>query len=112
MNKRHGCRQLTLARPFEIFLNQPVGLAGHRLAAVKAARQNKYILLNAPNEKLGEITNLIPGMKSPTVMPLAESGWSSVHSVINENDFWEIVENLKRAGAEGILVLSIDQMIN
>jgi ATP phosphoribosyltransferase len=82
-----------------------------RLKAVKAAKQNKYILLNAPNEKLIEITNLIPGMKSPTVMPLAQSGWSSVHSVINENDFWEIVENLKRAGAEGILVLSIDQMI-
>ena len=82
-----------------------------RIKAVKAARQNKYILLNAPNEMLDEITALIPGMKSPTVMPLAESGWSSVHSVINENDFWEIVEALKRAGAEGILVLSIDQMI-
>jgi ATP phosphoribosyltransferase len=83
-----------------------------RIRAVKAARQNKYILLNAPNEKLTEIIGLIPGMKSPTVMPLAESGWSSVHSVINENDFWEIVEALKRAGAEGILVLPIDQMIN
>ena len=83
-----------------------------RIKAVKSAKQNKYILLNAPNEKLAEIANLIPGMKSPTVMPLAESGWSSVHSVINENDFWEIVEALKNAGAEGILVLSIDQMIN
>jgi len=83
-----------------------------RLKAVKAARENKYILLNAPNEKLAEITGLIPGMKSPTVMPLAETGWSSIHSVINENDFWEIVEALKHAGAEGILVLSIDQMIN
>ena len=82
-----------------------------RLKAVKAAKQNKYILLNAPDEKLSEIINLIPGMKSPTVMPLAETGWSSVHSVINENDFWEIVEALKKAGAEGILVLSIDQMI-
>lgn len=83
-----------------------------RIKAVRVARQNKYILLNAPNEKLIEITNLIPGMKSPTVMPLAKAGWSSVHSVINENDFWEIVEALKNAGAEGILVLSIDQMIN
>ena len=83
-----------------------------RVKAVKSAKQNKYILLNAPNEKLSEIISLIPGMKSPTVMPLAASGWSSVHSVINENDFWEIVEDLKRAGAEGILVLSIDQMIN
>jgi ATP phosphoribosyltransferase len=68
-------------------------------------------LLNAPNEKLEEIIEILPGMKSPTVMPLAEGGWSSVHSVINENDFWEIVEQLKEKGAEGILVLSIDQMI-
>lgn len=82
-----------------------------RIKAVKSARQNKYILLNAPNEKLKEITNLLPGIKSPTVMPLAETGWSSVHSVINENDFWEVVESLKNKGAEGILVLSIDQMI-
>lgn len=82
-----------------------------RVTAVRAAQQNKYILLNAPNEKLAEITNLIPGIKSPTVMPLAEDGWSSVHSVINENDFWDVVECLRDAGAEGILVLSIDQMI-
>jgi ATP phosphoribosyltransferase len=82
-----------------------------RIKSVKAAAQNKYILLNAPNEKLTEITKFLPGIKSPTVMPLAETGWSSVHSVINENDFWESVENLKNAGAEGILVLSIDQMI-
>ncbi len=83
-----------------------------RLRAVRAARENKYILLNAPDAKLDRIISLIPGMKSPTVMPLAEKGWSSVHSVINENDFWEIVENLKNEGAEGILVLSIDQMIS
>jgi ATP phosphoribosyltransferase len=82
-----------------------------RFKAVREARQNKYILLNAPHEKLDEIIRLLPGMKSPTVMPLAETGWSSVHSVINENDFWEIVESLKAAGAEGILVLSIEQMI-
>ncbi len=82
-----------------------------RVKAVKAAAQNKYILLNAPDAKLDEIVALLPGIKSPTVMPLAEKGWSSVHSVINENDFWEIVEILKNKGAEGILVLSIDQMI-
>lgn len=82
-----------------------------RIKAVNAAKQNKYILLNAPNEKLAEVIALLPGMKSPSVLPLAETGWSSVHSVINENDFWEIVENLKKQGAEGILVLSIDQMI-
>lgn len=82
-----------------------------RIRSVKAAKQNKYILLNAPNEKIGEISKILPGMKSPTVMPLAEEGWSSVHSVVGENDFWEVVEQLKNAGAEGILVLSIDQMI-
>ena len=82
-----------------------------RIKSVRAAQQNKYILLNAPNEKLDEIVGFLPGIKSPTVMPLAEKNWSSVHSVINENDFWEVVENLKTAGAEGILVLSIDQMI-
>lgn len=82
-----------------------------RLRSVRAAKQNKYILLNAPNEKLDEIIRLLPGMRSPSVLPLAASDWSSVHSVINENDFWESVESLKAAGAEGILVLSIDQMI-
>lgn len=82
-----------------------------RIKAGKSAKQNKYILLNAPNKKLKKIINLLPGMRSPSVLPLAESDWSSVHSVINENDFWEVVENLKREGAEGILVLSIDQMI-
>jgi ATP phosphoribosyltransferase len=83
-----------------------------RINAVNSAKQNKYILLNAPNDKRDEIISLLPGIKSPTILPLAESGWSSVHSVINENDFWEVVEKLKLAGAEGILVLSIDQMIN
>jgi ATP phosphoribosyltransferase len=83
-----------------------------RINAVNAAKQSKYILLNAPNHKRDEIISLLPGIKSPTILPLAESGWSSVHSVINENDFWEVVEKLKLAGAEGILVLSIDQMIN
>ena len=83
-----------------------------RIKAVNSAKQNKYILLNAPNEKLTEIIALLPGIKSPTVMPLAHENWSSVHSVINENDFWDVVENLRDVGAEGILVLSIDQMIS
>ncbi len=82
-----------------------------RFKAVRAARRSKYILLNAPNDKLEKIISLLPGIKSPTVMPLAETGWSSIHSVVGENDFWEIVESLKAAGAEGILVLSIEQMI-
>jgi ATP phosphoribosyltransferase len=82
-----------------------------RIRAVKKARNNKYILLNAPNERLQEIIGLLPGMKSPTVLPLAEAGWSSVHSVLNENDFWEIIERLKDAGAQGILVVPIEKMI-
>ena len=82
-----------------------------RIRSVNAARQNKYILLNAPTEKAEEISRILPGIKSPTLMPLAEPGWVSIHSVIGESDFWEVVDSLKRAGAEGILVLSIDQMI-
>lgn len=82
-----------------------------RIRSVNAASQNKYILLNAPVEKVKEISAILPGMKSPTVVPLAENGWVSVHSVISQHDFWNVVDNLKRAGAEGILVLSIDQMI-
>jgi ATP phosphoribosyltransferase len=78
---------------------------------VRKARHTKYILLNAPNAKLGEIISLLPGMKSPTVLPLAEAGWSSVHSVLNENEFWEIIEKLKAAGAQGILVVPIEKMI-
>lgn len=82
-----------------------------RIRSVNAASQNKYILLNAPVERVKEISAILPGMKSPTVVPLAENGWVSVHSVISQHDFWDVVDNLKRAGAEGILVLSIDQMI-
>ena len=82
-----------------------------RMRSVKKAKNNKYILLNAPNKNLDQIIRLLPGMKSPTVLPLAEEGWSSVHSVLNENDFWEIIEGLKAAGAQGILVVPIEKMI-
>ncbi len=82
-----------------------------RIQSVKKARNNKYILLNAPNENLDKIVGLLPGMKSPSVLPLAEPGWSSVHSVLNENEFWEIIEKLKEAGAQGILVVPIEKMI-
>ncbi len=82
-----------------------------RIQSVKKAKNTKYILLNAPNENLENIIGLLPGMKSPTVLPLAEAGWSSVHSVLNENDFWEIIEKLKDAGAQGILVIPIEKMI-
>ena len=82
-----------------------------RIEAAKAAKQNKYILLNAPNENLDSIIELLPGMRSPTVLPLADDGWSSVHSVIQEDDFWEVIDQLKEKGAEGILVCSIEKMI-
>lgn len=82
-----------------------------RIRAVRKAKQNKYILLNAPNDKLDKIIKLIPGIKSPTVLPLADEGWSSVHSVLEEDEFWEIIEKLKAAGAQGILVVPIEKMI-
>jgi len=82
-----------------------------RIRSVKKATRNKYILLNAPNEQLQKIFELLPGMKSPTVLPLAEEGWSSVHSVLSEDEFWEKIEQLKEAGAQGILVVPIEKMI-
>jgi len=82
-----------------------------RFRAVKKSKNNKYILLNAPNEKLDKIVSLLPGMKSPTVLPLYEKGWSSVHSVVNENEFWDIIGKLKENGAQGILVIPIEKMI-
>jgi len=82
-----------------------------RINAVQAGENNKYILLNAPNDSIDTIVNLLPGMKSPTILPLAMQGWSSVHSVINEDAFWEVIEKLKNAGAQGILVIPIEKMI-
>ncbi len=82
-----------------------------RINAVQAANSNKYILMNVPNEKLEEIVAILPGMKSPTVLPLYEKGWSSVHTVIKEHKFWEIIGLLKQKGAEGILVIPIEKMI-
>ncbi|WP_026236310.1 ATP phosphoribosyltransferase [Pontibacter roseus] len=82
-----------------------------RIHAVQRAQKAKYILLNTPNEKIAEISRLLPGAKSPSILPLAEEGWSSLHSVVNEDDFWEIIEKLKDAGAQGILVVPIEKMI-
>ena len=82
-----------------------------RIRAVKKASDNKYVLLNAPNDALDKIISLLPGMKSPTVLPLAQEGWSSVHSVLSEDEFWEKIEALKKAGAQGILVVPIEKMI-
>lgn len=82
-----------------------------RIQSVQRSKNNKYILLNAPNDKLDKIVELLPGMKSPTIIPLYEKGWSSLHSVINENEFWEVINKLKEYGAQGILVTSIEKMI-
>lgn len=82
-----------------------------RLKAVLAAKNNKYVLMNAPQDKVDTIINILPGMKSPTVMPLAAEGWCSIHTVITENRFWKIIEELKAAGAQGILVVPIEKMI-
>ena len=82
-----------------------------RIQSVKKSRHNKYVLLNAPNNKLDVICKILPGMKSPTILPLADKGWSSVHSVIDEEKFWEVIEKLKENGAQGILVVPIEKMI-
>ena len=82
-----------------------------RINAVQKAQNNKYILMNCPNESIEKITSVIPGMKSPTIMPLTKPGWSSLHSVVDENDFWKKINLLKSFGAEGILVIPIEKMI-
>lgn len=82
-----------------------------RIRSVLEARNSKYVLMNAPNDSLDDIISILPGMRSPTVLPLAEKGWSSVHTVINKDKFWEVIDELKKAGAEGILVCPIEKMV-
>ena len=82
-----------------------------RMQSVLRGRSSKYVLLNAPNERLESIISILPGMKSPTVLPLAQSGWSSVHSVIDQDQFWDIIDDLKSSGAEGILICPIEKMV-
>lgn len=82
-----------------------------RIRAVLKAKNSKYILLNVPNSKIIEVTKILPVLKSPTVLPLAQKGWSSLHSVIDENKFWEVIDQLKEAGAEDILIIPIDKMV-
>jgi ATP phosphoribosyltransferase len=82
-----------------------------RIRSVKAASENKYILLNAPKARVEDIIRILPGMRSPSVLPLADSDWVSVHSVVEQADLWAVLDELRALGAEGILVLSIDQMI-
>lgn len=82
-----------------------------RISAVLQAKNSKYILLNVPNDKIASVSSILPVLKSPTILPLAEEGWSSLHSVIDEEKFWEVIDELKQAGAEGILVVPIDKMV-
>lgn len=82
-----------------------------RIQSVLKAKESKYVLLNAPNDKIDEIISILPGMKSPTLLPLAKEGWSSLHTVIQQEKFWEIIDELKLAGAEGILVCPIEKMV-
>ena len=92
-------------------LQQTIDKLRFRIQAVLRAKQSKYILLNAPNDKINAISAILPVLKSPTVLPLAQEGWSSLHSVINESDFWEVIDQLKAAGAEDILVCPIEKMV-
>jgi len=82
-----------------------------RIDAVQKGKKSKYVLMNVPNEKIEQIVAILPGMRSPTVLPLAEKGWSSVHSVIEEGAFWEVIDQLKEAGAEGLLIVPIEKMV-
>lgn len=82
-----------------------------RIDSYRNAKENKYILLNAPNESITEICKVLPGIKSPTILPLVEQGWSSLHSVVKEDDYWDVVDQLKMIGAEGILIIPIEKMI-
>lgn len=102
---------LTSGQNLDADIKKMVDQIVFRLKSVLAAKNNRYVLLNAPDEQLEKIIEVLPGMKSPTVLPLALSGWSSVHSVIGENKFWEIIEQLKAAGAEGILIIPIEKMV-
>ncbi len=102
---------LVANKKLEPWQNEIVERLLFRLKSVKKSKHNKYILMNAPNDKLDNIIKILPGMKSPTIVPLAKEGWSSLHSVVNEDDFWELIENLKASGAQGILVVPIEKMI-
>ena len=102
---------LVASEDLEVDKNEILQKLLFRIRSVQKAKENKYILLNAPNEKLDEIIKILPGMNSPTILPLAEEGWSSLHSVIGEDQFWDVIYELKNAGAEGILVVPIEKMI-
>ncbi|MGC3945396.1 MAG: ATP phosphoribosyltransferase [Chryseolinea sp.] len=117
----NGLKEVEVVMQSEALIIATPGLSGEkkeildkllfRIEAVKKAKNNKYILMNCPNDAIKLITDVIPGMKSPTIIPLARPGWSSLHSVVDENDFWEKIDLLRSFGAEGILVIPIEKMI-
>ncbi len=102
---------LALSPKIESDVQDALNKLQFRIQSVLKGRDSRYVLLNAPNDKLDAIIDILPGMRSPTVLPLAEEGWSSVHSVMNKNAFWEIIQELKNNGAEGILVCPIEKMV-
>lgn len=102
---------LALSPKIESDVQEVLNKLQFRIQSVLKGRNSRYVLLNAPNDKLEAIIDILPGMRSPTVLPLAEEGWSSVHSVMNKNEFWEIIQELKNNGAEGILVCPIEKMV-
>lgn len=102
---------LTVSPKISVEANEILEKLQFRIQSVLKARTSKYILLNAPNDKIEDIIKILPGMKSPTVLPLAKEGWSSLHSVINEEAFWEVIDELKNNGAEGILICPIEKMV-
>lgn len=102
---------LALAPNLSIEKREVVDKLLFRIQSVLKARKSKYILMNVPNDKISEISTILPVLKSPTVLPLAEKGWSSVHSVINDEQFWEVINQLKQAGAEDILICPIEKMV-
>jgi ATP phosphoribosyltransferase len=97
----------TISAESQVILNK----LKFRIEAVLKARKSRYILMNAPNDKIAEIIKILPGMRSPTVLPLAEAGWSSIHTVIEKDRFWEVIDELKLLGAEGLLVVPIEKMV-
>ena len=117
----NGLKEVEVAMKSEavMVVNQELNAEGQailkkllfRLESVMAAKSNKYVILNAPNSAIEAIAKVLPGMKSPTVVPLAQEGWSAIHSVLNEEKFWDIIDDLKAAGAQGILVVPIEKMI-
>ncbi|HAG16674.1 MAG TPA: ATP phosphoribosyltransferase [Bacteroidales bacterium] len=100
-------KSLTLSSPKEAILDK----LRFRIQAVLRAKNRKYVLLNVPNSKIDKVCSILPGLKSPTILPLAEKGWSSLHSVIEEDKFWNVIDELKNAGAEGILIIPIDKIV-